>query len=217
MKGSRESAHCSAKSRCRIRAAIDLPQTGFSLIEVLIVIALILILTTLYWGSSSGSRQRRHQLTCQKNLQKIFIAMEIYANDHTGKFPNVTGARTSEEALALLVPRYTADTSVFICPGSNDSPLPAGESFLKKKISYAYYMGRRSADAPEVLMSDRQVDTQSKTTGQYVFSNTGKAPGNNHDKYGGNFLFCDGHADLSPAQAPFSIVLTQGVVLLNPK
>jgi prepilin-type N-terminal cleavage/methylation domain-containing protein/prepilin-type processing-associated H-X9-DG protein len=191
--------------------------TGFSLIELVAVLAIILILTSLYWGSNSGSRQRKLQTACQANLQKIDIAMEIYANDHAAKFPEVAGARSSEEALEVLVPRYTADTSVFTCPGSKDPSLPSGEGFRKGKISYAYYMGRSTSTPQQVLMSDRQVDTQPKAAGQAVFSSTGKPPGSNHDKYGGNLLFCDGHVELIPAQAPFSIGLTQGVVLLNPR
>jgi prepilin-type processing-associated H-X9-DG protein len=61
------------------------------------------------------------------------------------------------------------------------------------------------------------VDALFKTAGQLVFSTTGKPPGNNHEKSGGNFLFCDGHAESSPARAPFSMTATQGVVLLNPR
>ncbi len=191
--------------------------SGFSLIELLIVAALILILTTLYWGSGSGSRQKALKASCQNNLQKIHIAMEIFANDHAGQFPQAPGARTAEEPLDALVPRYTSDTMVFICPGSKDAPLPSGESFRQRKISYAYYMGRRLTDAQEPLLSDRQVDTSSKTAGQQIFSSTGKPPGNNHNKSGGNILFCDGHVQQTPPNAAFSLGLTQGIVLLNPK
>jgi len=200
---------------CRSQPARELD--GFSLIELLVTVLIILILTTMYWGSSSPSRQRQQQAACQKNLQTMFIALEIYANDHGSKFPQLAGARSSEQPLDLLVPKYTADTSVFICPASKDSALPSGESIAKRKISYAYFMGRQKGDAQELLMSDRQIDTQPKTAGQLLFSSTGKPPANNHGKSGGNFLFCDGHTEATPARAPFSIVLTQGVVLLNPK
>jgi prepilin-type N-terminal cleavage/methylation domain-containing protein/prepilin-type processing-associated H-X9-DG protein len=209
VKPGRNIARCSADSPRR--------PTGFSLIELLIVIALILILTTMYWSSSSPSRQRLQLNACQKNLQKIYVALQIYANDHAGRFPDGAGARTSEEALDVLVPRYTVDTPVFICPGSKDPPLPAGEPFRQRKISYAYYAGRGATDTQAVLMSDRQVDAQAKVAGQCAFSGTGKPPGNNHDKFGGNFLFGDGHTETTPAQLPFSLVLTQGVVLLNPR
>src|SRR5205814_3491821 len=112
--------------------------------------------------SNSESSQTRQRKACQMNLQKLFIAMEIYANDHAGKFPELAAARTAEEPLDMLVPHYTVDTSVFTCPGSGDPVLPAGESFLKNQISYAYYMGRRATDAREGLMSGRQVDTNLK-------------------------------------------------------
>ena len=209
MKPGRNIARCSADSPRR--------PTGFSLIELLIVVALLLILTTMYWSSSSPSRQRVALSACQKNLQKIYVALQIYANDHAGRFPDGAGARTSEEALDALVPRYTVDTPVFICPGSKDGPLPAGESFRERKISYAYYAGRGATDTQAVLMSDRQVDARAKAAGQFAFSNTGKPPGNNHDKFGGNFLFGDGRTESAPPQVPFSLGLTQGVVLLNPK
>jgi len=191
--------------------------SAFSLLELLVVVALIIILTTLYWGgSSSAARQKAMQAECENNLQKTYIALEVFANEHQLKFPEKTGARVSAEALDELVPRYTSDTSVFTCPVSKDRPVPAGQGLRNHSISYAYYMGRRSTDVAEPLMSDRQVDAQSKVVGQTVFSATGKPPGNNHGKDGGNFLFCDGHVQRSGANAAFSLVLTQGVVLLNP-
>jgi prepilin-type N-terminal cleavage/methylation domain-containing protein/prepilin-type processing-associated H-X9-DG protein len=201
-----------------IPAASGRPVTrgAFSLLELLVTVAIILILTTMYWGSNSPSRRQQQKAACQKNLQSLYIAMQIFANDHNKSFPDTAGARTAEEALDELVPRYTADTSIFICPASKDSSLPAGESILKRRISYAYYMGRRN-DSTEALLSDRQVDGQAKMAGQYTFSTTGKGPGSNHGKSGGNFLFCDGRVEWNPAQVPFSIVLTQGVVLLNPR
>ena len=168
---------------------------GFSLIELLIVVALMLILTTLFWSSGSAGRQQKLLTECQANLQKIHVALEIYANEHAGRFPEAANARTSGSVLAGLVPHYTVDTAVFICPGSRDGALPAGEPFPDRKISYSYYMGRRAANAQEILMSDAQVDTGPKLAGEFVFSSSGKPPGNNHGKHGGNFLFCDGHAE----------------------
>jgi prepilin-type N-terminal cleavage/methylation domain-containing protein/prepilin-type processing-associated H-X9-DG protein len=190
---------------------------AFSLLELLIVIALLLILTTMYWGSSSSSRRRQQQEACRGNLEKIYIALQIYAADHAGAFPQVAGARTSEEALSALVPRYTVDTAAFICPGGKDSPLPAGEPFRNKRISYAYIMGHKATDTQAVLMSDRQVNARAKNPGDQVFSTTGKPPGNNHGKAGGNLLFVDGHAEATAAQLPFSLAITQGLVLLNPR
>jgi prepilin-type processing-associated H-X9-DG protein len=184
---------------------------------MLVVLALLLIMVATFWSSGSRTRQEQLKKACQKNLQAIYVGLEIYANDHDGAFPVVPGARTAEEPLALLVPHYTADTAPFICPGSGDRALPSAESFAQRTISYAYYMGRRLRDASEVLMTDRQIDEQPKGQKAQVFSTTGKPPGKNHNKYGGNFLFADGRCEMSSAFTPFSLVLTQGVVLLNPK
>jgi prepilin-type processing-associated H-X9-DG protein/prepilin-type N-terminal cleavage/methylation domain-containing protein len=199
--------------RCR-RSSL---QKGFSLVELMIVLFLMVALGFMMFGFGSESRQHHQQKLCEENLLKIYVAMQIYANDFGGKLPEKTNAATSEEVLDELVPRYTADTSIFICPGGRDSQIPAGESFLKRKISYAYYMGRRLDNAQDALMSDRQVNTQPKKPGDFIFSTTGHSPGNNHHKYGGNILFCDGHVDMSPPQLTFSLAVTQNVVLLNPK
>src|SRR5215472_9645713 len=72
---------------------------GFSMLELLVTVAIILILTTLYWSPNSGSRQRSLQTSCQKSLQKVYIALDVYANDWGGRFPNVPGAHNSGEAL----------------------------------------------------------------------------------------------------------------------
>ena len=90
------------------------------------------------------------------------------------------------------------------------------QSLRSHKISYAYFMGRSLTNSQQVIMSDRQVDTRAKSAGQAVFSTTGKPPGSNHRKFGGNFLFCDGHTETSSSLAPFPLTLTNGEALLNP-
>jgi prepilin-type N-terminal cleavage/methylation domain-containing protein len=190
---------------------------GFSLIEMLISVTIILILFTMMYGFGSRSNQMNQKKKCQANLQKMYLALQIYSNDSNGKFPVATNAKSSEEALDMLVPRYSADTAIFVCPGSKDSALPHGESLRKGRISYAYYMGRTASDGEQVLASDKQVNTEAKFPGDKVFSDNGKRPGNNHHKYGGTFLFCDGGLKSSPATAAIPLPLSTNVTLLNPK
>jgi len=191
--------------------------TGFSLIEMLITLTIILILFTMMYGFGSRNQQMAQKKQCQANLQKMYIALQIYASDSAGRFPVIVNARTSEDALDVLVPRYSADTAIFVCPGSKDHSLSAGESLRKGRISYAYYMGRQSSAAESVLASDKQVNTEAKAAGQKVFSENGKPPGNNHHQYGGTFLFCDGGMKSSPWASAIALPLTTNVVLLNPK
>ena len=184
---------------------------------MLVTLALILIMVSMMWGFGSRSNQREQKKACRANLQKIYIALQIYATDHGGIFPRKAGALTSEEPLSQLIPQYTADTSPFICPGSKDRALAAGESFAARRISYAYFMGRHAEDSKELLMTDRQIDARAKPLNAPIFSQTGKPPGNNHHKYGGNYLFCDGAMEQSAALATVAVSPGSNVTLLNPR
>ncbi len=137
------------------------------------------------------------------NLQNIYVALKTYSldNPRSSRLPGFAGAQTSEPVLSQLIPRDTTGTEFFICPGGKDSLLPDAQPFADRKISYAYYMGRSLADgADQPLLSDRQVNTDPKLIGQPLFSADGKKPGNNHNKYGGNVMFCDGTVQMSPAE-----------------
>jgi Tfp pilus assembly protein PilE len=196
--------------------AVSHPQAGFKLLELIMVVAILVVLTAMYWNFAGRNTRMSQRKACAKNLQRNLIAMEIYALDHADKFPEVAGARTSAEALDALLPKYTVDASAFICPASKDSALPSGVSIAKYKISYAYYMGRKKSDPVAALFSDEQVDALAKAVGQFAFSTNGRALGNNHREDGGNFLFTDGRVEWSPPRVPFSLALPPGVVLLNP-
>jgi len=208
---------CRANDPHRFRRRERFISPGFTLIELLLVVAILAVLATVSVSFMSPDRQQRTGKACQERLQKTYLAMEIFANDHSGSFPGGVGAQTSEDALDVLVPKYTVDTSIFTCPDSKDAPLPGGESIRKGKISYAYYAGRRQNEPEAPLMSDRQINDRSKSAGEIVFSSTGQPPGNNHRKSGGNVLFTDGRVEFSPPSTPFSLTFDKSIVLLNPK
>ena len=207
---------CLAPRRCQ-EGLLPANSLAFSLVELLVTLALIAVVMVMLYGFGSKSDQQSQKKECQKNLQTIYMALEIYANEHEGMFPIRPGAITSDEVLSVLVPRYTVASERFICPGSKDSKLPTAIPLEGRKISYAYFMGRRLTDSNAVLMTDRQINTLPKVQGAQIFSTTGSSPGNNHHKYGGNYLFTDGHVEMSSSLAPFSLAWPQGIELLNPK
>ena len=200
------------------RNAACRPARAFSLIELLVVLVLLLVMTTMMNSRLSGSHRRTARELCRKNLQEISLTLTIYANDNQGTFPLLKTARSSEGPLSLLVPRSTTETAMFICPGSQDKLLPEGEPFAHQRISYAYYMGRSTNNtATEVLLSDCQVDNSPKTKGQPLFSPDGKKPGNNHYKDGGNLLLGSGEVVASGPKAGRDLPVPPGITLLNPQ
>ena len=191
---------------------------AFSLLELLIVMAIIVIMFTMYWSAGSRGFQQRQLKACERHLQNIYVGLQTFAVDTAGRLPFVTNAVTSEAPLSLLVPKYTTGTEYFTCPGTGDAKLPDAQPFAGRRISYAYYMGRTIQDgAAQPLVTDRQVNVQDKTAGAPLFSPDGSKPGNNHHKYGGNLMFCDGNVQYSAAKSAFVLTNPPNVVLLNPK
>jgi hypothetical protein len=189
---------------------------GFSLVELLCVLVILIILATMLDSRLAGSRRRTARELCRKNLQTISLVLTLYADDNHGTFPFLKEAAVSAGPLSLLVPRGTTETAIFICPGSHDKALPEGESFAQRRISYAYYMGRSTNSAAEVILSDWQVNHLPKTKGQPLFSPDGKKPGNNHYKDGGNLLLGSGEVISSGTNAPRDLPVPPGLTLLNP-
>jgi hypothetical protein len=148
----------------------------------------------------------------------MFLPLTLYANDNHGDFPRLNDAPVSAAPLSLLVPRSTTETGMFICPGGADKALPEGEPFARRRISYAYYMGRSASNNPaaQALVSDWQVNNLAKIKGRPLFSADGKKPGNNHGQDGGNILFDTGEVLRSGPAAACDLPLPPGVTLLNP-
>jgi type II secretory pathway pseudopilin PulG len=188
------------------------------LIELLIVCAILIILFVMFMGRGSVHFQKKQQALCRQNLQTIHIALQTYANENNDRFPADAFSKTSDEALAKLIPQYTTRTDAFTCPGTKASKLPPAQSIKGRPISYAYLMGLTGkATAEQWIMADALVDAKAHAVGEAIFSVDGKGPGNNHDKFGGVIVFVDGRAEITKPQTKFPISIPPGTKILNPR
>jgi len=60
---------------------------AFTLVEMLVVIAIIAILAALFLPTLAGGKKRAQRIQCISNLKQIGTAFQIFAHDHQDKFP----------------------------------------------------------------------------------------------------------------------------------
>ena len=92
---------------------------GFTLVEMLIVIGIIVVLAGIVYAAMGPAREKARQTACASNLRQIHRALMMYAADYEGTEPE--GRKTYWE-LGLPPPWVSG-------PYANDGPLT--EDYLK--------------------------------------------------------------------------------------
>ena len=86
---------------------------GFTLIELMIVISIILILMGLVIGLGPGVMRQLNDMSCKSNLKEIHGALELYKTKFSGSYPDQDG----DLFLAMLYrTNILTEKSKFICP-----------------------------------------------------------------------------------------------------
>jgi prepilin-type N-terminal cleavage/methylation domain-containing protein/prepilin-type processing-associated H-X9-DG protein len=61
---------------------------GFTLVEVLVVMAVMTVLASILFPVFAAARRRSRSASCQANLRQIYMAFELYLQDYDDHYPN---------------------------------------------------------------------------------------------------------------------------------
>lgn len=101
-------------------------QTGFTLIELVVVVAIILILGAMLLPVLEQAMKQAESVTCLSNLRHVCLGALMYADDYDQQYPPaILDIPNSSYATcwdALLLP-YLRSQSIFVCP-ADETPSP---------------------------------------------------------------------------------------------
>jgi len=177
----------------------------FTLIEMLVVIAIISILSAMLLPALSKSVHMARQIECANKLKQFGIIFNLYFTDYNNFAPNCTWSK-------IFTLNYIEDDSLWKCaesPNSNDVGSTLYTTYFYTGVfydselffcSYAnplHHIRVTSIKKPssKILITETWGDTYSygslKHTANYINNLTTR---NIHDG-GANFLYADGHVD----------------------
>jgi prepilin-type N-terminal cleavage/methylation domain-containing protein/prepilin-type processing-associated H-X9-DG protein len=100
------------------------PQTGFTLVELLVVIAFIAILASLLLAAVSSAKGKARRMVCTGNLRQINLGVRMYSDDSNDKSPKpATWVSNPYSAYKELMKSYVGlrgksspQDKLFACP-----------------------------------------------------------------------------------------------------
>ncbi|MCX8108999.1 MAG: type II secretion system GspH family protein [Verrucomicrobiae bacterium] len=175
--------------RREARLRID---AGFTLVELLVVIAVVAILLGLVLPTLGKAKEAGRATACLSNLRQIGVALQLYVQDNENRMPEMRDVPVETTALTNVVPlpgihtvlsNYLGSTSVLKCPSDFK------KLFERTGSSYGWnsLLNGQDADRLRVLTIDFNPHQIPVVYDKEAF-HAARGPGK-----GVNYLYADGH------------------------
>ncbi len=148
-------------------SSVRQPESGFTLVELLVVIGIISVLIAILLAALAAAKERSRRVACMSNLRQLGVALATYYHDNKGRYPRVRydpppGFQTSLFEMAhahepfeqvppndntaayfLLIRLKLMMPAAFICPSTDHTPdtLGGGRPVAQRSNFEDYIMG----------------------------------------------------------------------------
>jgi len=127
--------------------------TGFSLIELLVSMAIIAILAALILAGLSRAKESGRATSCRGNLHQIGIALQMYVQDNRNRMPTMydqsagSNFQTNTTAINYVLSNQLGSLQVLRCPSDN------AQIFQTTGSSYAWnnLVNNQNADQLQIM------------------------------------------------------------------
>jgi len=186
-----------------MKTRLDNLKAGLTLVELLVLIAVLAILAGFLLPSLSRSTRHAPRITCVNNLKQVGLSFQIYAGDNRDHYP--TDLSTSDQPVVNeLTPvfQYLQSLSnelgavkVVICPSDEKRKVADDFSTLRDaNISYFVGLDANENSPTSVLSGDRNIENGIRPDHGVLRLTTNQNIRFTKDihKNQGNISFCDG-------------------------
>lgn len=158
---------------------------GFTLVELLVVIAIIATLATIAVLGSRTVLTASKQAGCMQNMKNIGIALHLYAVDHDGRFPETTHTTDLDGAWIYALETYLGDFEISrVCPADpkkKERIKAKGTSYILNSYIFVPEIDPFGEPTGPALNRVSAIPDPSRTLMAFICSDsTGTGPGNDH-------------------------------------
>ena len=113
---------------------------GFTLVELILVIAVIALLVSLLVPALGRARAEADLVKCRARLKSLGLALAVYADNQGGDYPLAERCHNPQLGLVQTVGDYVQEVELFYCPANTETDQTyRQDNVAAGRIGYFYF------------------------------------------------------------------------------